>query len=102
MIDYAHSSLFIDRSLRHFLDRKSTRLNSSHRCNSYAVFCLKKKNLRSVALGAVLAKRGTPSVLGEFQDRFADPGEQIETDQERDVRILRGSAARASGASGVL
>src|SRR6266446_10872444 len=26
-------------------DRKSTRLNSSHRVNSYAVFCLKKKNL---------------------------------------------------------
>src|SRR5437879_8563661 len=25
-------------------DRKSTRLNSSHRCISYAVFCLKKKN----------------------------------------------------------
>src|SRR5437762_5060247 len=25
------------------LDRKSTRLNSSHRCTSYAVFCLKKK-----------------------------------------------------------
>src|SRR5437762_7241365 len=24
-------------------DRKSTRLNSSHRCISYAVFCLKKK-----------------------------------------------------------
>src|SRR5437763_9853382 len=24
-------------------DRKSTRLNSSHRCSSYAVFCLKKK-----------------------------------------------------------
>src|SRR5437764_4440815 len=24
-------------------DRKSTPLNSSHRCNSYAVFCLKKK-----------------------------------------------------------
>src|SRR5437867_7580004 len=29
-----------DRSL---LDRKSTRLNSSHRTISYAVFCLKKK-----------------------------------------------------------
>src|SRR5437764_8971042 len=28
------------------LDRKSTRLNSSHRCISYAVFCLKKKNAR--------------------------------------------------------
>src|SRR5690625_5972545 len=25
-------------------DRKSTRLNSSHVANSYAVFCLKKKN----------------------------------------------------------
>src|SRR5437762_10098720 len=28
------------------LDRKSTRLNSSHRCISYAVFCLKKKKKR--------------------------------------------------------
>src|SRR5437879_706231 len=27
-------------------DRKSTRLNSSHRCISYAVFCLKKKKQR--------------------------------------------------------
>src|SRR5437762_9163776 len=27
------------------VDRKSTRLNSSHRCISYAVFCLKKKML---------------------------------------------------------
>src|SRR6266851_7329445 len=26
-------------------DRKSTRLNSSHITNSYAVFCVKKKNL---------------------------------------------------------
>src|SRR2546427_9425485 len=29
-------------------DRKSTRLNSSHSQISYAVFCLKKKNPRSV------------------------------------------------------
>src|SRR5690606_39733685 len=29
---------------RHALDRKSTRLNSSHVKISYAVFCLKKKN----------------------------------------------------------
>src|SRR2546426_2886267 len=28
----------------HLLDRKSTRLNSSHLVISYAVFCLKKKN----------------------------------------------------------
>src|SRR5437762_3344250 len=31
----------VDESVRP--DRKSTRLNSSHRCISYAVFCLKKK-----------------------------------------------------------
>src|SRR5437762_10058572 len=30
------------------VDRKSTRLNSSHRCISYAVFCLKKKILPSI------------------------------------------------------
>jgi len=29
------------------IDRKSTRLNSSHRCSSYAVFCLKKKNINT-------------------------------------------------------
>src|SRR5690606_40991972 len=29
------------------LDRKSTRLNSSHVKISYAVFCLKKKNMRA-------------------------------------------------------
>src|SRR5437762_6374276 len=29
-------------------DRKSTRLNSSHRCISYAVFCLKKKKNRKL------------------------------------------------------
>src|SRR5437764_15051963 len=29
-------------------DRKSTRLNSSHRCISYAVFCLKKKKNKTI------------------------------------------------------
>src|SRR5438105_11444761 len=29
-------------------DRKSTRLNSSHEWNSYAVFCLKKKNSKKM------------------------------------------------------
>src|SRR5437763_7608549 len=36
----------IERSLAKFVEKgkqKSTRLNSSHRCISYAVFCLKKK-----------------------------------------------------------
>src|SRR5437763_13460646 len=31
-------------------DRKSTRLNSSHRCISYAVFCLKKKKKKTNVL----------------------------------------------------
>src|SRR5476649_1946862 len=38
-------------------DRKSTRLNSSHTVISYAVFCLKKKNL---AAGSLARKRVEP------------------------------------------
>src|SRR5258708_18598673 len=30
-----------------FLDRKSTRLNSSHQISSYAVFCLNKKKIQN-------------------------------------------------------
>src|SRR5436189_2964338 len=33
-------------NIREVKDRKSTRLNSSHRCISYAVFCLKKKKTK--------------------------------------------------------
>src|SRR5207248_9821841 len=33
------------------IDRKSTRLNSSHRTSSYAVFCLKKKKTTLLLLG---------------------------------------------------
>src|SRR5437764_9487206 len=33
----------VNGTLQKDTDRKSTRLNSSHRCISYAVFCLKKK-----------------------------------------------------------
>src|SRR5438034_3403515 len=35
---------------RAYADRKSTRLNSSHTVISYAVFCLKKKKMRSIKL----------------------------------------------------
>src|SRR2546430_11396265 len=38
------SRIFGDHALSRWLDRKSTRLNSSHSQISYAVFCLKKKN----------------------------------------------------------
>src|SRR5690625_5793505 len=40
-----------DKSAKVMLDRKSTRLNSSHVAISYAVFCLKKKTIN--LLGAV-------------------------------------------------
>src|SRR5438132_6347664 len=35
----------VQQALDWLLDRKSTRLNSSHTVISYAVFCLKKKNI---------------------------------------------------------
>src|SRR5947207_7392628 len=35
-------------------DRKSTRLNSSHTVISYAVFCLKKKKIKSLSLLYIL------------------------------------------------
>src|SRR5947207_15194266 len=41
------SRRWIDCHVRHWLDRKSTRLNSSHTVISYAVFCLKKKTTPS-------------------------------------------------------
>src|SRR2546430_12923039 len=37
-----------------FIDRKSTRLNSSHSQISYAVFCLKKKKIPATHLAATL------------------------------------------------
>src|SRR5688572_31341986 len=36
-----------EKSLRQRSDRKSTRLNSSHSQISYAVFCLKKKRIKT-------------------------------------------------------
>src|SRR5256885_8832849 len=44
------------------LDRKSTRLNSSHLVISYAVFCLKKKKELSYALGLALPCPQSPTL----------------------------------------
>src|SRR5437773_8441185 len=47
------------------LDRKSTRLNSSHITISYAVFCLKKKKSKNIAT--------TPTTVhGEIPVRHSD------------------------------
>src|SRR5256884_5975185 len=49
--------------LLHKQDRKSTRLNSSHGYTSYAVFCLKKKNITTDWAGALFAgPRGARAV----------------------------------------
>src|SRR3712207_7083765 len=37
-----------------FVDRKSTRLNSSHANISYAVFCLKKKKINKIKISNLL------------------------------------------------
>src|SRR5690242_16454878 len=44
-----------------WIDRKSTRLNSSHMSISYAVFCLKKKNVRAGPHGKLRARHSPPS-----------------------------------------
>src|SRR5690554_7072560 len=43
LINFASLSIIFFSIVVHILDRKSTRLNSSHVRISYAVFCLKKK-----------------------------------------------------------
>src|SRR5437763_10278841 len=42
-----HGDELIEDDIGQSVDRKSTRLNSSHRCISYAVFCLKKKKKKT-------------------------------------------------------
>src|SRR3712207_7658803 len=49
-ISESMSKSSLPQSLSVQLDRKSTRLNSSHANISYAVFCLKKKNYRNQTL----------------------------------------------------
>src|SRR2546428_1756714 len=45
-LDVHHAALDVDLHALQREDRKSTRLNSSHDQISYAVFCLKKKNIK--------------------------------------------------------
>src|SRR5437899_6519996 len=51
------------------LDRKSTRLNSSHLGISYAVFCLKKKNMVKTTTQIQVTRPMRPSMKhAELQD----------------------------------
>src|SRR3712207_7466014 len=49
LLEVAKRRLDRQRDSHRSLDRKSTRLNSSHANISYAVFCLKKKNNTSLS-----------------------------------------------------
>src|SRR5437762_882076 len=76
-------------------DRESTRLNSSHRCISYAVFCLKK----NIAINASAAHidHGTrpPGVL----DRVHAPREPLPTDPANQPRVVPSTTGRAHRAA---
>src|SRR2546421_3324525 len=63
------------------LDRKSTRLNSSHDQISYAVFCLKKKNTQHVQI-----------IENEVTDRMSVPVEAAEGDQPHEQLYIQGHA----------
>src|SRR5437879_7892791 len=52
---------------RNAADRKSTRLNSSHRCISYAVFCLKKKIDQR---GPKLTRSSRPGKIIDVESQF--------------------------------
>src|SRR5256885_4705059 len=47
-IEIAGNDVTHERVIRDAIDRKSTRLNSSHLVISYAVFCLKKKKIMMI------------------------------------------------------
>src|SRR5438876_336493 len=62
------------------LDRKSTRLNSSHPSTSYAVFCLKKKNREAEALTRDRFGRAADAI-----EAIEDPSEVLVRDADPDV-----------------
>src|SRR6266849_10811469 len=81
------------------LDRKSTRLNSSHEWISYAVFCLKKKNIihqkgKLGVEGSLLARlRACESRGGQQRMRRADAISHGDH-HPRAQRLVEGGGAR--------
>src|SRR5256885_3459515 len=69
------------------LDRKSTRLNSSHLVISYAVFCLKKKNMHHSQAILCIANdisstmfESCDILLGKQLARPIDQGSEVDAD----------------------
>src|SRR5438552_8337688 len=61
------------RAARRVVDRKSTRLNSSHQIISYAVFCLKKKKRTRPALSQRSRRCGRTDVARRLPTTSAAP-----------------------------
>src|SRR5207248_6199266 len=62
-----YSGIDIDKAPSATLDRKSTRLNSSHRTISYAVFCLKKKNITRTIQPTLSRPAGTDIIINTLR-----------------------------------
>src|SRR5260364_260840 len=71
------------------LDRKSTRLNSSHQIISYAVFCLKKKNKKYC--GSICYRQSSSQNLNPTKYPDTDNGLYL-LDNERHCSSDRNSA----------
>src|SRR5687768_15629260 len=90
----------------HAVDRKSTRLNSSHGYISYAVFCLKKKEaLRVSWVGGRLCRvspRSPTSTLFPYTTLFRSPPERMPSNVRPSTTsgpycTLRSSCPRLNG-----
>src|SRR3954467_12961316 len=67
----SHDNLVCLEFRRVLLDRKSTRLNSSHTIISYAVFCLKKTDAGCAAEGCYCRDRRADDAGGSGTTNFA-------------------------------
>ena len=63
LVDMEHEASFLPLKLLVQVDRKSTRLNSSHLVISYAVFCLKKKITYEVVASVIIKRYSTSKQL---------------------------------------
>src|SRR5256885_3429085 len=81
---------FINATVRNDVDRKSTRLNSSHLVISYAVFCLKKKNRRNEWATDVARRIGNFFSDGFGRCDSARPGSDAEILKKLDLAVSDG------------
>src|SRR5256885_6137519 len=77
-------------------DRKSTRLNSSHRVISYAVFCLKKKLSAILSAGLFAFDYYYVPEANRRQDALRDKikGRPVQTYLRPDRKWIKGAGAR--------